>query len=391
MQALSVTAVVSFLREVLEANEIFSDLWIVGEVSSFNRSQLGHRYFSLRDQGGVLRTVLFRDTMAGMMLRDGDRVLVHGKLTIYAQRGDLQFVADFVRPEGVGILAARFEELRLRLLAEGLFAQERKRPLPRFPLTVGVVTSPSGAALQDVKQVLGRRWPVATLVVAPAVVQGPEAPAEIAAALRSLACEPGLDLAILARGGGAAEDLSAFNSEAVARAVFAFPVPIISGVGHETDETIADMVADLRAPTPSAAAERAVPEMLDVLRMVAGTDRAMASALQRALSYERTRCDAVASRMHRSEPRPAALAAETRALALKMSTILDQRVSAGAARLDAVHSSLQALDPYATLSRGFAIVQDAKTRKVVSTTRRVKGGDRLTVSVADGPFWVEVS
>ncbi|HNO66739.1 MAG TPA: exodeoxyribonuclease VII large subunit, partial [Tepidiformaceae bacterium] len=258
--ALSVSAVVSFLREVLEANEFFSDLWIQGEVSNYSRSQVGHRYFSLKDPQAALRTVLFRDNMAGFQLKDGERVLAHGRITIYPQRGELQFVADFVRPEGVGILAAKFEELRLRLEAEGLFDPARKRPLPRFPHRIGLVTSPTGAVLQDIRNVLTRRWPLATVILAPALVQGAQAAGQVAAALRQLAREPDLDLAIVARGGGSAEDLAAFNDEGVARAIYGFPVPVISGVGHESDVTIADMVADLRAPTPSAAAERAAPD-----------------------------------------------------------------------------------------------------------------------------------
>jgi exodeoxyribonuclease VII large subunit len=391
VQALTVTAIVSFLREILEANEMFSDLWIVGEVSSFSRSQVGHRYFSLRDPGGVLRTVMFRDTMPGTLLKDGERVLAHGRLTLYTQRGDLQFVCDFVRPEGVGVMAARYEQLRLKLETEGLFAVSRKRPLPPFPLRVGLVTSPAGAALQDIKNVLTRRWPLATLVLAGAKVQGEDAPAEIAAALRELAREPGLDVAILARGGGSAEDLSAFNSEAVARALYGFPVPVVSGVGHETDETLADMVADLRAPTPSAAAERATPDINEVRRSVSIIERTMASGARHELGAAAHGIATEVQRLRRAAPNAPGLAAGVRHAVAAMESDMERQLAASRAGFEGTSALIETLNPHATLRRGFAIVQQAKSRKVVDSVRKVRPGDRLTVGVADGAFWTEVS
>lgn len=390
-QALTVSAVVSFLREVLEANEFFSDLWIAGEVSSYSRSQAGHRYFSLRDPGGVLRSVLFRDSMPRLQLKDGDRVLSHGRLTIYPQRGDLQFVVDFVRPEGVGIMAARSDELRERLEREGLFDVSRKRPLPRFPSRIGLVTSPAGAALHDVRTVLERRWPLATMLFAPAMVQGDQAPGEIAAAIRALAREPGLDLAIVARGGGSAEDLSAFNSEAVARAIYAFPVPIISGVGHETDITIADMVADLRAPTPSAAAELATPDIADIERSVTRFDRLLRDRVHDGAVRAGTGIEAQFGRLERGLPQPTALGHRVSVLERGMAHASLTRAAEAGARLGRSEASLAALNPHATLARGFAIVQHAGKRKVVSSVRGVRAGDRLSIAVADGAFWSEVS
>jgi exodeoxyribonuclease VII large subunit len=391
MQALSVSAVVNFLREVLEANEFFSDLWVVGEVSNYTRSQVGHRYFSLKDSGGALRSVLFRDTQPGMDLKNGDRVLAHGRVTIYAQRGDLQFVSDFVRPEGVGILAARFEELKLRLEAEGLFDPGRKRVLPRFPRKIGLVTSPTGAALQDIRQVLERRWPLATVVLSPALVQGDQAAGQVVAALRALSGQPALDLAIVARGGGSAEDLWAFNDERVARAIYGFPVPVVTGVGHETDITIADLVADVRAPTPSAAAERSTPDIAELRRAVAVVQRAMASAAREAVGSGAARVDSAIGRLRRSGPDVGALAHRVRLTAQTLQSCAEREVAAERSRLESASATLSALDPRATLKRGFAIVQDAQSRKVVSSVRKVKPGARLQVSVSDGPFWAEVS
>jgi exodeoxyribonuclease VII large subunit len=391
--ALSVSAVVSFLREVLESNEFFSDLWIQGEVSNYSRSQVGHRYFSLKDASASLRTILFRDNMPGFQLRDGERVIAHGRITVYPQRGELQFVADFVRPEGVGILAAKFEELRLRLEAEGLFDPARKRPLPPFPRHIGLVTSPTGAALQDIRNVLARRWPLATVLLSPALVQGDQAAGQVTAALRRLAKEPALDLAIVARGGGSAEDLSAFNDEHVARAIHGFPVPVVSGVGHETDVTIADLVADMRAPTPSAAAERSAPDIGQLERALRMMDRQMASAVRNTVSEQAGKVETQLRRIQYSTPDPAALAAEVRSLLREMQAGLERRTSTDRARFENVAARIESLNPMATLARGFAIVQkEGATKKpVVNSTRKVKPGDRLSVSVADGAFWAEVS
>lgn len=391
--ALSVSAVVSFLREVLESNEFFSDLWIQGEVSNYSRSQVGHRYFSLKDASAALRTILFRDNMPGFQLRDGERVIAHGRITVYPQRGELQFVADFVRPEGVGILAAKFEELRLRLEAEGLFDPARKRPLPPFPRHIGLVTSPTGAALQDIRNVLARRWPLATVLLSPALVQGDQAAGQVTAALRRLAKEPALDLAIIARGGGSAEDLSAFNDERVARAIYGFPVPVVSGVGHETDVTIADLVADMRAPTPSAAAERSAPDIGQLERALRMMDRQMASAVRNTVSEQAGKVETQLRRIQYSAPDPASLAAEVRSLLREMQAGLERRTSTDRARFENVAARIESLNPMATLARGFAIVQkEGATKKpVVNSTRKVKPGDRLSVSVADGAFWAEVS
>lgn len=391
MQPLSVSALVSFLRDLLESSEALNDVWILGEVSNYTRSQPGHRYFSLKDQGAVIRTVLFRGDMPGMSLNDGDRVLAHGRVTIYAQRGELQFVCDFVRPEGVGIQAAQFEELRERLEREGLFAPERKRPLPRFPMRIGLVTSPTGAALQDIRNVISHRWPLATLVFAPALVQGEQAASRIVDAMADLAREPGLDLAIVARGGGSAEDLSAFNDERVARAIFGFPVPVVTGLGHETDVTIADFVADLRAPTPSAAAERSTPSMAELARVLAVIERAMSSAARDALLDAAGRVESSIAVLDRSSPRPGDLARDAGSLMRDLQNGLDRRCAADRARFETIAARVTALDPRATLERGFAIIKKSGTRKVVNSVRKVKGGDRLDVSVADGAFWAEVS
>lgn len=390
-QVLPVSAVVFLLREFLEANELFSDIWLTGEVSNFKRSTLGHRYFTLQDEKASLRAVMFRDRMPGMQVKDGERVIAHGRITVYVQRGEVQLDCDFVRPEGVGVMAAKLEELRLRLEAEGLFDASRKRPLPRFPMRIGLVTSPGGAALHDVQFVLRKRWPLAELVFAPAMVQGERAAGQVAAALRRLAQEPGLDVILVTRGGGASEDLHAFNDERVARAIYASPVPVVTGVGHETDVTIADLVADVRAATPSAAAERATPDIAAVRRNLDMLDRAMVSAVRGTIGGLAWDLDVALGRLERGAPRVRELAEAVARLARGMGEAAGRACAAERARFAALEARLGALDPMATLRRGFAIVQkEAGRRQVVSSVRAVRPGDRLSVAVADGAFWTEV-
>ena len=391
-QALAPSAVLTVLRDFIDGSEMFSELWIAGEVSNASRSAAGHSYFSLKDAGGVLRSVLWARTMPGFVPKDGDRVLARGRISIYVQRGELQFVCDFIQPEGVGLLAAKYEELKQRLDEEGLFDPARKRPLPRFPTTIGIVTSPTGAALQDIKNVLSRRWPLATLVLAPALVQGDQAPGQIVAALRDLALVPDLDLAIVARGGGSIEDLWAFNDEAVARAIFGFPVPVVSGVGHETDETIADLVADLRAPTPSAAAERCSPDSGQLARALTVLERAMASSAREAIASRASRVETRLRAIQRVAPDVAGRSRDVNELLRDLQAGLERRCATDRARFEGVSARVASLDPMATMQRGFAIVQHAGGKKqVVNAVRKVKPGARLSVSVTDGAFWAEVS
>jgi exodeoxyribonuclease VII large subunit len=391
-QALSVSQLVGLLRDVIESHEFFSDLWLQAEISNYSRASSGHRYFSLKDERSVLRAVLFRDELPGLELKEGDRVLCHGRVAIYVQRGELQFKPDFIRPEGIGLLAARYEELKERLGREGLFDPARKRPLPRFPRVIGVVTSPTGAALQDIRKVLSHRWPMAELLISPALVQGPQAPADIAAALRDLGRQPGLDVAIVARGGGSMEDLWAFNDERVARAIYAFPVPIVSGVGHETDETIADLVADLRAATPSNAAERTTPDSIQLRRVLVSIERSMCMAAGERLGEQSVRINSAIRRMDLGLPDLREHSRSVAILARELQAGLERRCSTDRARFESGAARVHALDPRATLARGFAIVQkEGGKRAVVNSVRRVKPGERLAVSVGDGAFWAEVS
>ncbi len=392
MDPIRVSQLVYLLKDMLEGSELLSDLWVVGEVADATRSRLGHRYFSLRDGDGALRAVLFRDDMPGAEVPAGERVLAHGRVTIYPQRGELQFVCDFFRPEGVGIEAARLARLREQLEEEGIFEPSRKRSLPTYPRRIGLVTSPSGAAIQDVRDVLARRWPLAELVVSPALVQGDQAPASIVAALRALASDEALDLALVVRGGGAADDLSAFNDEGVVRAVFGFPVPVVTGIGHETDTSLADLAADLRAPTPSAAAERATPDAAEVAARLASIERGMAMAARGRIEAGAARLQNLTASLRHASPSPARAAEQVESLGARMGQILSTRLAAERADLERISAQVTALNPATTLARGYAIVERlGRRRRVVRRVRDVKAGNRVAVSVGDGAFWAEVN
>src|ERR1041384_1336117 len=271
------------IRGTLETK--FRSVWVQGEISNYKLHPSGHQYFTLKDQRAQIGCVVWRDTIAPprQPLVDGTQVQVYGTVTVFEARGQYQLNVQILQPRGVGLLQAKFEALKRKLEAEGLFASERKRPLPKFPRRIGIVTSPNGAAIRDILNVLGRRAPWLQLLINPVRVQGTGAAQEIAVAIRELATPneafAPVDLIVVTRGGGSIEDLWEFNEEIVARAIFHSAVPIVSAVGHETDFTICDFVADLRAPTPSAAAELIVPDVFDLQRRIEGCSRALGRQL----------------------------------------------------------------------------------------------------------------
>ena len=391
MEPIRVSQLVYLLRDMLEGSELLSDLWVTGEVADSVRSRPGHRYFSLRDGEGMLRAVLFRDDMPDAEVPNGERILAHGRVSVYPRRGELQFVCDFVRPEGVGIEAARLEQLRERLEREGLFEPSRKRPLPAYPRRIGVVTSTSGAAIRDVRDVLARRWPLAELVVAPAFVQGEQAPASIVAALRALAADETLDLALVVRGGGAAGDLAAFNDEGVVRAVFGFPAPVVTGIGHETDTTLADFAADVRAPTPSAAAERAAPDAAEVAGRLLATQRTMAVRAHGRIREGAALLRNLSAELRHAAPSPARAAERVTAAGERVRGALAARLAAERAALDHAAVRVDTLNPATTLARGYAVVERIDRRRVVRRVGDAASGARLSIAVSDGAFWAEVS
>ena len=384
MAVYTVSQVSSHIKESLESDPLLMDLWVVGEVSGLRASSAGHTYFSLKDRESLLRCVMFRGMKGADLLSEGDSVSAHGKISFYTRGGTTDFMVDLAMPEGVGELALELERLKQKLAAEGLFETSRKRQLPRFPKKVGVVTSPTGAVFHDIQNVLERRYPLAELVLSPTIVQGPEAAPRIAAALELLDREGGCDVIIIGRGGGSMEDLWPFNEEVVARAIYACKTPVVSAVGHETDETIADYVADVRAPTPSAAAELVVPDVYVLRRNLEGAATMMFRSLISQNSRRRSDLTAVMRRMEQGLPDTQTMRRRVDDVGRVVQSASSRLLSESVMQVESLGLRLRALDPLATLGRGFSIVQLPDTGQVVSSAGQVSQGDALEITVADG-------
>ena len=391
IEATTVSALARYLKDLLESNLTLTNLWVEGEISNLSRSQRGHVYFTMKDANAQIGCVMFQRQYRGAPLESGAQVLAHGNVSFYEQRGNIQLIVDFVQPAGVGARQAEFERLKEKLAADGLFDEARKRSLPAFPARIGVVTSPTGAVFYDICNVLTRRWPLAEVVLAPTLVQGAEAAIGITEAIRQLNRLGGVDVIILARGGGSIEELWPFNEEIVARAVYASAVPIISGVGHETDYAITDFVADARAPTPSAAAEAIAPDRAEISRRVEAILLAVSSAAKGKVSQGVMDVDRAGRRLASALPDTSRhaerLSSLLRHAATGLARGLDQRIE----RTNSSASRLRALDPAATLSRGYAVVQIRDGKQAVTSVKQVKGRERLDVHVRDGRFPAEVS
>ncbi len=392
MQILEVGQVTGYIKQLMDYDELLADLWVHGEVSNLSRSPAGHIYFSLKDGQSQLKCAFFRNSQrrAGVELANGLAILVHGRVSFYEAQGSCQLYADAVQPEGMGLLYLQFEALRAKLESEGLFALERKRTLPAYPRRIGLITSMTGAVIHDFITIVGRRYPLVEIIVAPSSVQGDSAPAEVIAALSRLndyhqGREP-LDMIVIARGGGSMEDLAAFNHEGLARAIFASPVPVVSAIGHETDYTIADYVADLRAPTPSAAAELVTPNMVDCRMQLADMRRRMVRGMQDLLLAS---SNALTQARHRIERYSPSSQIDIRRrhvddlLARGHRSVLG-RLQFSREQVNGSILRLEALSPLQTLARGYSICRDRATRELVRSHQTVKPGDELEIRVADG-------
>ncbi len=390
-QSRPVGEVARHIRAQLKADPQLNDVWIEGEVRSFNRSGAGHYYFDLADSqedgksDAALSCAFFRRDNRGMAVQQGDQVLVHGSADVYLPRGSLQIIVDDLRPIGEGVLQAEFERLFRNLGEEGLFNPERKRPLPTYPRRIGVVTSPSGAVWHDIQQVLTRRWPLTSLLLSPCLTQGAGAAESIAEAIQRLNLltvdEP--NVIIVARGGGSPEDLWAYNEEPVARAIFASEIPVISAVGHETDVSIADHVADRRAPTPSAAAEIAVPDRAEEAARVAGLRQAAHRQIDNRILELAQRGLLNRERLERSMPHPPTMRVELNRRSRELDQAIERQLTLLRAAQSAASSRLNALNPRATLQRGYAIVSDADGQVVASAAALNPDRD-VTIQFADG-------
>ncbi|MEX0681888.1 MAG: exodeoxyribonuclease VII large subunit [Dehalococcoidia bacterium] len=391
LDAYSVSHVCRYLKELLEGDLRLSNMWVEGEITNLSRSPAGHVYFTLKEGQFQLKCVMFQRRNRGMPLENGAQVLAHGNVSFYEARGDVQILVDFVQPAGVGARQAEFERLKEKLEAEGLFAIKRKRPLPAFPIRIGVVTSPSGAVFHDICNVLTRRWPLAEVVLAPTAVQGADAVVGVAEAIRALNGAGDIDVIIVARGGGSMDELWAFNEEIVARAIFSSAIPIVSAVGHETDFTIADFVADVRAPTPSAAAETVAPDRRDIARQVAGMAISMGIDVRGRLQRSAGETERAGHRLHTGLPdvrrhQERVVACVRHALSAVQRTVerRDERIAGWA-------NQLGSLDPRATLARGYAVVQLRDGKQAITSVSQVHGKDKLDVHVKDGKFPAEAS
>jgi exodeoxyribonuclease VII large subunit len=388
MIVLPVSNLCWMLREALESDPRFNDVWVAGEVSNLSRPASGHIYFTLKDGAGQLRCAFFRreNARSRAVLENGRQIVAHGNVSFYEARGDIQLYVDFVHEEGTGVLHLEFERLKEQLAEEGLFDEARKRPLPAYPRRIGLVTSPDGAVLHDICRVLARRWPLAEVVLAPSPVQGDGAAERVCRAIADLGEIPGMELIILARGGGSLEDLWTFNEERVARAIFASKVPVVSAIGHETDYTIADFVADLRAPTPSAAAEMISPDRTEVALRV-GAAAAALSALARArIGDARAEVEQVRDALVRRRPD---VAARRRQVTEQVRWAEEYVMRGLRSRLAAIgerYAQLHTLSPLATLARGYAVVRHAPAGPIVTSTADVTAGDRVRIALVDGEF-----
>ena len=385
-----VSQVTAYLQDLLAYDDLLRDIWIEGEVSNLRRAGSGHAYFSLRDGSSSLRCALFRNSLGHDHLADGALVIAHGRVSLYAVRGDLQLIADVIQPEGVGRLQIQLEQLRAQLEREGLFDPSRKRPLPEFPRRIGVVTSPSGAVWHDIQTVIGRRYPLVELALAPVLVQGDAAAPTIAEAIVALNAAADIDAIIVARGGGSLEDLWAFNEEVVARAVFASRAPVVSAVGHETDVTICDLVADVRAATPSEAAEMVVPDRADLLLRVSIASQTIEREVAALLAVGEDETERLLSRMDRAAPSLDDQRIRVDELLEDAGTALDHRLQLAAARVKGVSAALASLSPVDTLRRGYSVVSDRASGRVLTDAGETDPGGAINITLHRGSIMATV-
>lgn len=393
-QAITVTQLNEYIKSKLEGDPNLSRVLVKGEISNFiNHYKTGHFYLSLKDEGGVIRAVMFRMNAAKLRFvpENGMKVICEGRVSSYVKDGSVQLYISDMEPDGVGALYIAFEQLKKKLEAEGLFDPRYKKPLPKYPRRIGIITAATGAAIRDMINVSGRRFPLAELVLYPSLVQGDGAPAQLIRGLEVFNSTCPVDVIILGRGGGSLEDLWAFNDEALARAIFASRVPVISAVGHETDFSISDFVADLRAPTPSAAAELAMPEAGEVKRKLHNVIDRMSLVTENRIKGLRRDLDALAScpqmqsQMRLIDDRRMAILNLDREMENLVKSLMERKKSSllqGAAKLDA-------LSPLAVLGRGYSALFNEKG-ETIHKNEQIKAGDKVIVRLSDGTAKAEI-
>lgn len=395
MEVISVAQLNHYVKTLLEGDPNLAAVHVCGEISNFTHHyQSGHMYMTLKDEGAAVRAVMFKWSASKLQFRpeDGMRVIVRARVSLYENTGGYQIYIEEMQPDGVGALQVAFEQLKKKLAGEGLFDESRKQPLPKYPNRVGVITSPTGAAVRDILNVLGRRYPLADVVFCPVLVQGEGAAPSIVDAIRRFNAVDAADLLIVGRGGGSIEDLWAFNEEIVARAVAESTIPVISAVGHETDFTICDFVADLRAPTPSAAAELAVPDAGRLLSFMDNVRARLSTATRNTISGASARLNLLREKRCLSAPR---YYTDEQAMRLDLLTrrfagAARQQLGAADRRLSATAAKLDALSPLKVLGRGYSIGYTADG-EVLSSVSRIQVGDTLRLRLSDGTIDCEVT
>jgi len=389
----SVTDITRYLKELIESDHNLTDIWVQGEVSNFSRPRSGHLYFTVKDSGAALRVVMWRSAADRLihLPQDGDSVEVHGKISIYETGGQYQLYANLIRPLGEGALYQEFLRLKAQLESEGLFEDERKRPIPPRPERIGIITSPTGAALRDMLNTLRRRYPLVEVTLAPTAVQGEDAPAGIVMGLQTLNRVSKPDVILVARGGGSIEDLWAFNDEQVARAIAASEAPVISGVGHQTDFTIADFVADLRAPTPTAAAELATPERADLHMAISELSQQLDRSILDRVNTHRWSLSNLANQLYRCSPE-ARIQSDRQRLDEMVNQVqmrLMHHLQIQRTRILSLEQHLTALNPMAVIARGYAVVTQPDG-EIVRRVNQAVPGDHINIRLSDGSLPAEV-
>lgn len=390
---LSVSQLNRYVKSIIEQDYNLQTVFVQGEISNFtNHYRTGHYYMTIKDEYSSIRAVMFKSANSRLrfMPENSMNVIIKGRVSVFERDGQYQLYIDDMQPDGAGALSLAFEQLKNKLAAEGLFDESRKRPIPRFPERVGVVTSPTGAAIRDIINVISRRFPAAELILCPVQVQGASAAGQIKAAIELFNAKKAADVLIVGRGGGSAEELWAFNEELVARAVAASEIPVISAVGHETDFTICDFAADLRAPTPSAAAEIAVPDITALGELLGSFSRRMNSAVGGTLTHEKARLEARAQLLKRLSPRNYIddLAARCGGAGVRIDSAVRHSMEVRRGEIAALCARLDALSPLRVIARGYAVASSGG--KVLTSPSQVEVGDTIDLRLAGGELKCEV-
>ena len=393
MGAISVTELNGIIKSLIDGNKMLSSVTVTGEISNFKAHSSGHLYFSLKDEGGQVKAVMFRGSAQSLRFlpENGMRVIATGSVSVYSRDGSYQLYVNSMNPDGVGALYLAYEQLKAKLYEEGLFDADRKMPIPTCPERVGVITSPTGAAVRDIINVITRRMPSTEIILYPALVQGEGAEESLVRALGYFEKSQSVDVIIIGRGGGSIEDLWAFNGERLARMIASMTIPIISAVGHETDFTITDFVADLRAPTPSAAAELAAPDCRELLMRISLSHERCDRALERLIDVYRERLLAITS--SESIALPSTMLAEKyemlRSVEDGLRLALSESIANARSRFAVIAGKLDALNPISVLSRGYSLVY--KDGASVSSTESISRGDEITIKMSSGSLSATVT